>query len=54
MNVIGRKAFAALAVLVLSAAYAEAKTYGELFPGRTYQGQEAQKFGRVDDWRGGR
>jgi uncharacterized membrane-anchored protein len=54
MNVaMSRKALAAVAVLVLSAACAEAKTYGELFPGRTYQDQQAQQFVESLDYRDG-
>ena len=38
------KVLAAAAALFLSVACAEAKTFGEMFPGRTYEHQEAQKF----------
>jgi uncharacterized membrane-anchored protein len=38
------KALAAAAAVIFSVASAEAKTFGEMFPGRTYEHQEAQKF----------
>src|SRR5262245_14947419 len=50
MNV---RALGAAAVLVLSVVCAEAKTFGELFPGRTYPDQEAHKFVEGLDYRDG-
>jgi uncharacterized membrane-anchored protein len=51
------KALAAAAALVLSVAvsvaWAEAKTFGETFPGRTYEHQEAQKFVESLDYKDG-
>jgi uncharacterized membrane-anchored protein len=50
---VSRKALAAVAVLGFSVVCAEAKTYGELFPGRTYQEQEGQKFVESLDYKDG-
>lgn len=50
---LSRKALAVLGVLALSVAAAEAKTYGEMFPGRTYQDQDVQKFVESLDYQDG-
>lgn len=49
----GLKALAAAAALILSVACAEAKTFGEMFPGRTYEQSEAQKFVESLDYKDG-
>src|SRR5262245_7457652 len=47
------KALAAAAALILSLACAEAKTFGETFPGRTFEHPEAQKFVESLDYKDG-
>ncbi len=50
---LGLRALAAAAALILSVACAEAKTFGETFPGRTYEQSEAQKFVESLDYKDG-
>src|SRR5262245_66670781 len=47
------KALAAVAALVLSAICAEAKTFGEAFPGRSYEQPNAQQFVESLDYQDG-
>jgi len=50
---VGLRALAAAAALILTIACAEAKTFGEAFPGRTFEHQEAQKFVESLDYKDG-